>query len=340
MGAQNAKILYESFASLVNFAALIDQGDHIKFRSAASFWSRMEGQTPVVRPNGLVMGGVITPAESGSNDVVDVAACKVYLGGELVTVSADSDIAVTRGLTTDVCCITSITVNSSGAVAAVAGTDGTAFSTTRGAAGGPPWIPTGSIEIGQVKLGSITASPVESSEIFQGIGVHVERFDLPSFSVVYGEAESGILGEAGVDFKSALPLIHSDDAGSTTAAKKVFARYYEPEFAQVDNCSGFTAPEKSHSMNSTQIYDGVLVSVSESLGAGGFTAYLQDGISDSFLMLKNKTAWFQFYPDKNQPVYLAVNGKLGVKRSWPASGGDIAAACTLSALEEGIEVYS
>lgn len=334
MGAENAKIMFESYATLVDFSAIQDSGDHLRFRSDAEYWSAQEGQQPTVRPNGVVTGGVISP--SSTDDTVAVSAARAYVGGSLVSVASES-MSVTRGSTKD-CRVNSVTITAAGVWAVVAGAEGDAISDERGAAGGPPWIPTGSVEVGQVRLTSRTAGVVAADEIKQGINVHQERYDFPVFSVVYMEAENGVLGNAGVDFASALPLIHSDDDGATRSTKKVYVKYYVPEFVEISEATGFSAAERSYNVGSTQIYSGVKTSVTASMGQAAFTVYLADGISDSFLRSKNKTILVKFVPDRNNPdIYRVELGKLGVKRTWPASG-DIAAACTLSPIMDGIEV--
>ena len=63
-------------------------------------------------------------------------------------------------------------MDSSGAYAVVAGTATTAFSETRGASGGPPFIPVGSVEVAQVRFDLITSAPITADEIFAAPGVH------------------------------------------------------------------------------------------------------------------------------------------------------------------------
>ena len=141
--AENAKLQYEAGQTSTSMTALTNSGDETTFTSAASLWSKRAGYAPVVRPNGLLTGGAITP--SATNDVVNVAAMTLNLNGVVTTVSAGTA-TVTRGVSSDTHNITSITINSSGAITAVSGTDGTTFSETRGAAGGPPLIAVDSVD--------------------------------------------------------------------------------------------------------------------------------------------------------------------------------------------------
>ncbi len=320
--AENAKLEYEAGQAAVAMSALTDSGDRTIFTSAASIWSGRSGYAPTVRPNGLLTGGAITPAVT--NNVVNVAALTCHLAG-VVTSVAGAPVTITRP-TGNVAKVISITVNSSGTLAAVAGTDGatTAFVETRGAAGGPPFIPVGSIEIGQVRVTSSTAAAVAASEIFSVVGLHVERADFPLFDLDYTEGAARFL--------AALPAIHTG-----SLPKGVYASYASPIFGEVALASDFVPPETSHSVSSTQVYGTTLGSTSSTLGQGSFTAYLTNGISDGLIGLKNETLWFRFYPDRYQASYLLTQGKLGIARTFPA-GDQIQAACTISASAAAVEV--
>jgi hypothetical protein len=323
--AENAKLQYEAGQTAYSMSALTDSGDATTFTSSATLFSNRSGYAPDVRPDGLITGGAVTVAASGSNNVVDVAALTCYLAGVKTTVAADTDVTCARAAT-DVSKITSITINSSGAIAAVSGTDGSdaTFSATRGAAGGPPYIPVGSIEIAQVRYTGNTAAAVASSEIFAVPGVHLERYDYPVYDIDYENAE--------VDFVSALPAIHTGDL-----AKGVYASYADPIFADVQLASDFTPAETTHSVSSTQIYGTTLGSSASSLGQASFTAYLSDGIGDSLVTLKNQDLWFKFYPDRYKTPYMLTLGKLGIARTFPA-GDNIQAACTISSSTASVEV--
>jgi hypothetical protein len=133
-------------------------------------------------------------------------------------------------------------------------------------------------------------------------------------------------------FLAALPRIH---AGGTP--KKVCASYAAPLFAEISLASDFKPPETSHSVSSTQIYGTTLGSTSQTLGQGGFTAYLEDGVSDGLILQKNELLWFRFYPDRYKTAHLLTQGKLGIGRTFPA-GDNIQAACTISATAEAMEV--
>ena len=322
--AENAKLQYEGGQNVSAMSALTDSGDKTIFDSSATLFSRRSGFEPVVRPDGLVTGGDLIPAVSGTNDLVDLSALTAYIGGDLKTVSGNTDLTCQRGATTNTHRINSITITSAGAVVIVAGTADTAFSESRGAAGGPPYIPVGSVEVGQVRLTSIASAAVAASEVKQVIGLHQERYDFPLFEIDYLEGK--------ITFNDALASIHT-----ANAPKGVFASYASPIFGDVPKAVDFVAPETSHSVSSTQIYGSTLGSSSSSLGQGSFTAYLEDGIDDAIIKLKNENLFFKFFPDKNKVKHLLCQGKLGVSRTFPA-GDEIQASCTISASAEGKEV--
>jgi hypothetical protein len=319
--AENAKLDYEAGQSATAMSALTDSGDHTTYTSAATLWSRRSGYTPVIRPNGLLTGGAVST--HASNDTVTVAAMTLNLNGVVTTVNAGTA-TITRGVSTDTHNITSITINSSGVITAVAGTDHTAFSETRGATGGPPLIPTTSVEIAQVRTTTTSAAAVATSEIFQVVGLHTERADYPLYEVDYSSGS--------ITFYDDLPLIHTGPV-----PKAVLASYSAPIFAEVPLASDFVPPETTHSVTSTQVYNATIGSTSSTLNQGSFTAYLQNGVSDPMVTLKNENLWFRFYPDRYQSSYMLCQGKLGIARTFPA-GDSIQAACTISADEAVTEV--
>ena len=115
-----------------------------------------------------------------------------------------------------------------------------------------------------------------------------------------------------------LPLIHSDDGGTTEKTKQVFAAWYEPKFVEQPYASNMTLPENSHSVNTTQTYSGNLASVSTSLGQGGFTSRMKEGITDGIMEVVDDFIWLRFHPDRYADPHYYCQGKLGISRSFPA----------------------
>lgn len=323
--AENAKLQYEAGQNAYAMSALTTDAGATIYESAATLFSKKSGYAPDVRPNGLITGGAVVPSVVVANNNVDVAALSCYLAGVKTAVAAAVDQTCARAAT-NVSKINSITVNSSGAIAIVAGTDGStsALSETRAAAGGPPLIPVGSIEIAQVRYTGNTAAAVAAAEIFSVVGLHQERYDYPIFEINYADAN--------VEFASALPLIHTG-----AVPKKVYASYADPIFADIQLASDFVPAETTNSVSSKQVYGATLGSSSSSLGQGKFTAFLNDGIGDALVSLKDQILWFKFFPDRYKTPYMLTQGKLGIARTFPA-GDSIQAACTISADSASIEV--
>lgn len=303
-------IEYESAQAQQAFAALTDSGDHKTFTLATKPWSQAEGYAAVIAPYGLINGGAITPAAAAGNNNVDVAAMLMMAPGMTgasattgqISVNAAVNIAATRG-TTNGYRITSITVDSTGTVAATAGTESTAFSETRGAAGGPPLIPVGSIEIGQVRFTSITAAVVQASEIYQVVGIHQERYDYPVYTVDYLRGK--------IVFAAALPLIHTGPV-----AKSVRARVATPVFAEMPYAKDWVPGEVSNSTSSDDTYTGPIGKVSSSLGQATFSAFLRDGVTDGLLAKVGQNLIFRFKPSRNGTAYQLTQGVLGVARQF------------------------
>lgn len=335
----NAGVFYESGQSQQSFAAMTLDAAKTVASLTAKPWSQVSGYEYTIAPYGLATGGSVTPAVSGTNDLVDVAALTAYMAAAtgasattgLLSVAATTDISCSRGSSTDTHRINSITVASTGAIAVVSGTATTAFSESRGVAGGPPAIPLGSIEIGQVRFTSTAAAAVSSSEIYQVVGTHQERYDYPVWS------ENPIEGK--ITFAAAIPVIHGTAAGTATATKLVYARVATPVFAEISRARDWVPAETSNSVNSEQYYDSTVGSFSSSLGQASFTVSLNDGVTDGMLAKKGQNLLFKFMPDKNKAPYQITQGVLGVSRTFGA-GANPSATVTVSASQASVDFAS
>lgn len=304
----NAGIYYESGQSQQSFAAMTNSGDQTTFSLPSKPWSNAAGYEYVIAPAGMLTGGAVTPHAS-ADKVVSAAltAMMPWVTGASATtgvlsVAADTDIAITRGVSTDTHCITSITVDNSGAIVPVAGTDGTAFSETRGANGGPPLIPVSSIEIAQVRTSSVTSAVITQDEIYQIVGVSQERADYPVYQA------NPLAGT--VTFADALPESHTGPV-----AKRVYARVATPVFAEIPRARDWVSAENSNSVTSEQYYDGTIGALSSSLGQATFTASLTDGITDAVVGKVGLNLIFKFMPDKNKVPYELTQGVLGMTKT-------------------------
>lgn len=312
--AENAKLQYEAGQTAYAMAALTDSGDATTFTGAASPWSGRSGYEAVVRPDGLISGCAITP---NGNNSVTVAAGTAYIAGSLVTVSAGNLAVASATDDSDTHIIYSICVGADGTPSAEAGASDTAFG-VRNADGGAPYVPTGDIELGQVRLSARGTVAVTAAMISQVPGTTQERFDVP----LHVETDS-YLGT--VTFGDAMEAIHAGPA-----IKKVYASFAVPSFSNIPKVKDFVPPENSRSVSSEQIYGGTIGASSQSLGQGSFVAFLDNGVTDPLIGLKDENLWFKFYPDRAKSAHLMCQGYLGVARTFPA-GAQIQASCTISA---------
>jgi len=316
--SKNAKIQIETGQTVHDFAVMTDSGDHkVHTISGGDVWSGKSGYEPDVRPNGMVTGRNVLTAHA-DDDKVSVAAFTAYSKGVLKSVSGTTT-TFTRPATASKAKIYSVTMASDGSLAVVAGTisASTAFSETRDAAGGPPYIPANSVEVGQIRVTSSTSAAVDSDEIFQNPGDHCERYDFPVWEESnLGEglaANSAAKENAHIEFASALTAIHT--AG---AYKQVYIKYYEPQLSEMTRAYDFKPAQTSHSANSQEYYRGAVASVSSSLGQGGFTALLSDGITDSIIVEEDEILTVKFFQDENRTPYILTQGVVGLASGFPA----------------------
>ena len=334
--AKNAKILIETNQTLNAFAAMTDSGDHTIFTlSGKTLWSGKSGFTPDIRPNGVVSGrGMLSAAATA--DAINVAAFTAYSKGVLKSVSA-TEVSISRPSTTAYVQVFSVTMASDGSVAVVDGTSGAAGSATRNAAGGPPYIPVNSVEIGQIITTASTAAVIDADEIFQN-GSYTERYSEPAWSEYnVGDGEAAATSaqkNAYIKLASALPLIHTGGV-----AKKIYAQVYTPVLSELSRAMNFRPCENSHSVSSQEYYRGTIGSVSSSIGQGGFTALLNDGVSDTLVSEKDQVLTVKCFPDENKAAYMLTQGKVGLTRTFPFDA-QIQAETTISAEQPTAEFAS
>ena len=333
--SSKGQISIESGRVLTTWRAMTDAGDHQVFY-AGTVWSSKSGYEADVRPDGMVSGRNVLSTHA-SADTVTVAAFTAYSKGTLKTVSATTD-TFTRATSAGVSKVISVYMGSDGAVAVAPGTEGAsaAFSETRGAAGGPALIPVGGVEIGQIRVTSSTAAVITSSEIYQSVGSHVDRYDYPSWvehPIGLGyTADSTYEIEAHIKFMSALS---ATQVGSTY--KHVYIQYYTPSFIELAKTSDFVPAETTHSISSTNYYSesgsGTVGSKSSSLGQGSFTCLLGNGVNDALLGEKDELITVKFWPDRNKNPYILTQGYIGISRAFPITDQN-SATVTVSS-EEG-----
>ncbi|GAB5451835.1 MAG: hypothetical protein Hals2KO_21630 [Halioglobus sp.] len=327
-------VRFESGQTPQPFEEMTDSGDNTTFSASFSPISKASNSGFVLALYGLLTGGAITPGSS--NDEVDVAALTVLAPGMtgansegVVSISAASGITVSRGAASDTHRITSITVSAAGAVVPVPGVDGTAFSDVRGADGGPPYIPVGSIEIGQVKVDSITAALVASTEIFAVPGSSREMASFPVPNLIdYATGE--------VTYSTAIPAIHTGDV-----PRKVFIKGSTPIFSDIGYSTDWSPAKQSFSNSSTDTYDGAVASVSSSLSTATFTALLEDGVSDHIVSLEGQDLWVEYRPDRDQSLPKQLTqGPLSSSWTRPAGANRVQASFVIAASTATVNVTS
>lgn len=328
MSNENSKLEYESGVTPYPMEALVDSGDKKTFDSSALLFSESTDNFPVIRPNGLLTGGVASVAASGGDDVVDVAALSAYLSGIEKSVAANADLAIARPATA-VAKVLSIQVTAAGTLSVVAGADsadGNIIETRGVGAGQIPFILATSIEIAQIRLTSNAVAPITAAEIFQVVGTHLEKMDFPTF-----EADNF---NAQVTFDKTLPASHTGGV-----AKGVYASYSDPVFSEQNFANDFVPVESSHSVSSEQVYGATVGSSSSSLGQGSFTAILKNGITDPIVGLKNENLFFRYTQDKSKLPHILTQGKLGLSRTFGAADNP-KVSCTISSAVESVEKAS
>lgn len=338
--SQRGKIQVELGRVLTDYALMTDSGDHRTF-TAGSIYSGKAGFAPDVRPNGIVTGQRLLSTHA-SNNTVTVAGFTAYSAGTLYTVAAGTQ-TVTRPSTSNYK-ISSIIMDDSGALDEVEGTEGSSFSATRGAAGGPPLIPVDAVELGQVRMSSQTAALIAETEIYQDVGTHAEYADYPTPEVnntgdgSYASASAQV--NCYVKFNAAFPLAHTGPA-----AKRVYIKYYTPTLSDLLRTADFVPAETGITKNSETVYEGSGVSgaigsmKADTISDCSFTVFAGDGITDAILREKNQYITVKWFPDASKTPYLLTQGLLGVVRSFP-SGNQNKIDCTVYAEKASVEFSS
>jgi len=333
--SSKGKISIEIGRTLTSYTAMTDSDHQIFYRGTT--WSSYDGSEADVRPDGMVTGRNVLSTHATS-DTVTIAGFTAYSKGTLTTVSATSD-TFTRG-TGAKAVVSSFYMGSDGTMAVARGviSASTSYSTTRGAAGGPPLIPVGGIEVGQVRTTTNTAAVVTAAQIFQVVGTHVDRYDFPDWTEYpLGKgynADTTNEVKAHIKFSSGLSATQVGPA-----YKHVYIQYYTPSYAEVAKTLDFVPAEDSHSISSTQYYNGTTASKSSSLGQCSFTALLSNAINDTILGEQDEIITVKFWPNRNKDPYILTQGTLGTARTFPVADQN-QASCTISAEEGSVSFES
>jgi len=222
--AKNFSILVEDGFQARGPALMADSGDGRFFTCGGARFSLCEkdengiDRTPGVRPDGVRNGCFVSAAADGLADAVDVGHGTAWIGYAPVTVQAAANVAVPRPAS-GMKKTSSVALDATGAVSVIGGTDGAGFSAARGAAGGPPFVPAGKIELATVALSHNAAAVKEEEISFMPEYSHAPEYGLSPYS-------------CGVRFFAPLPAIHEGGV-----ARNVWITWDEPIMAAVDAVS-------------------------------------------------------------------------------------------------------
>ena len=321
--AQKALIQVELGATMVDFAAMTDSGDHQRLSiSGGLVWSSKSGSDPDIRPNGIVDGlRVLSP--HADVDKVTVAGFTAYESGTLYEVSAGS-VTVTRP-STSTHKISSIVMDETGTLDEIEGTEGSSFSDTRGASGGPPLIPVDNVEIGQVRMSAQASAVFAAGDIFQDANIHAEyaAYPVPEvYPIGKGQyATVAVEKNAHIKLNAALPLSHTGGL-----PKAIYIKYYSPNFTTMTKTVDFSPSEVSVSKSSESLYEGSGVAgaigsmKADSVGDCSFVVFAENGVTDGIVRERNEIITVKFFPDASKAPYLLTQGMLGIARQFPAGG--------------------
>lgn len=317
-----SRLEVETAGTLVNNTAMVDLGGHNKFSTAAGHMFSMykkkaangdiTTRAPVVYIDGVAKGGKVIVAASASDNVIDVELVNTcYIAGNKITsLAATTDLTCARGsgsgfIKYSIC----VNYNSgSPTYVATAGSEGSEFSTVRGATGGPPLILSDHIELGQVWYDSVTDAAVTGDEIHQS--ANVERD-----SSVYPSAVINPLNGT-VTFDQVLPLSHVGPA-----TKKVFLySYYTPTFAKLPDVEAVDVPGLSDSVTETKLIGGTVdLSSTTSSSGGTFTMLYYGKGAEMGNSISGSQAYMRYIPDESDMTEFEM-GLCAIRTKTDTSG--------------------
>lgn len=220
-GGNNFLLKMENGFVAKAYEAMADSGNHQGYTCTGTRFSLCENdengidRCPVIAPDGVRNGCYISPAASVQADAFDLSAGTLLIGGAQIAVAASVNHALTRPAS-GLCRTVSITLTNQGALAVAAGLDGAVFSATRGAVGGPPWVPVGSIELATVALTGIAGALAETDIAFAPEYSHAPEYTVLPYT-------------ASIRFVAPLPAVHTGGL-----PRAVWITWSEPVMAAMD----------------------------------------------------------------------------------------------------------
>jgi len=276
-----------------------------KFSTGQTYISPIEEFDPIVRLDGVVSGLILTA--SSTADAIDYSAGVVNVSGVEVSVSGSTLTSISRPTVDGNVIQNAIVVDGNGTVTAVAGTEG-ATSNTRGAAGGPPYLPLNKVLLGYVILEYVAATGgavISSTEIDTA---SKERADIPGYKVLYhdGQDERNPNGSnyGCIEFTSALNTIHnslSDPTGATGTAvtRKVYTSWRSPLFEEIPDCFDVSITESMATITSIAYGDTYEEKATSTPSWSASFSYYWSKVNDIVDVIKNTKRFFKLYPDRD-----------------------------------------
>jgi len=334
MDASKASVEVESTQTLVPWELLTDAGDKQYFTFSSEILSNAVGFQPEVAPNGIVSGlNLVSPTPS-TNDSVDVASFTAVFSGVEETISADT-IAFTRDATLDYQKFSVIAETGDTLSIIESDPHASAWSNTRGAAGGPPSIPLAAIEVAQIWISDNTAAVVLASEIKESPQAGTqERSLFPAVQVFnFGEgldANTTATKFAYAKFASVIPTIHGATANAAaTDEKPVYGQWYDPVFTLLEGTVDFAEPNETPGTTSVQLHRTTRGGTTQTLNAGSFTIYMEDGITDDIMRLRGKEVLTKYKQNIDADPFVLSLNVLGIPVTRPVDN-DPQGAVTLA----------
>jgi len=310
---------------------LTDDGDHINYNhTAGTFLSNFVGDSgvdysPTVRVDGVLSGGVVIPAVSGTDDLVDVSSLAANIAGVALTgaakAAADTDLSCTRGGVGTEYLINSIVCDSAGTFTVVAGTGAAADNSTgaRDAAGAPPLIPLLKIEVAQVRFTTSADAAVTAAEI--KMTPNVTREMSRNGKTIYARTEGGALGSPGVQMTSAQSLIHTG-----AVSKGIWMSGYSESFTEWQGANNVQLQGETVSSTSSETFTETRSFPASEVSDGSFDWDYTDLANDpewATMDGKGALVWFKLYQKSSDTSYLAgqsiVSGVPAVAASGPTT---------------------
>jgi hypothetical protein len=293
-----------------------------KFYSSAERFTGIESYQPTVYLDGV--NGACNISAGTAADSYDVSSGTYQIkGNEYSLSSSTGNTSLTRPAVDGNIVVNGVSVDTSGNLTVTAGSEGTT-STTRGAAGGPPFIPVDEVLLGYITLSytSATAGAVVASTEIDNASK--EYSYMPGYTIIHHDDGDTDLGC--VEFKAALGTIHT---GSVT--RNVYATYFEPQdYVEISDSKDFTTDEVQATVQSEAYDDSTQQShMGVESWTGSFDYYFKKAKATVFYELKsNRKRFFKFYPDRDATEHFTGRAVItSISSSAPVSdmiGGTIA----------------